>query len=150
MVYDKTDDQIHLLDGTTATVFELLEQGAASEAIESMLNAQQTVAPGAELLAMALEELSQARLLEGKAAQSEPVMEGRRKALQKLVGVGAALLIPAIVTLAPSRAYAQTGSGAVNSTCSANGQCGPGLCCPTNSAGTGCHTKQCSPVGCNC
>ena len=30
MVYDKRDDQIHLLDGTTATVFELLEKGAST------------------------------------------------------------------------------------------------------------------------
>ena len=115
MVYDKTDDNIHLLDGTTATVFELLEQGTGMGAIESKLDTQQTVAPGAELLALALDELAQARLLEGKERKSAPEMDNRRQALQKLAGVGAALLIPAIVTLVPRGAQAQA-SGVIGAT----------------------------------
>jgi len=128
MVYDKTENNIHLLDGTTATVFELLQQGAGSAAIESKLDAQQTIAPGAELLALALDELAQARLLEGEARKSTVAMESRRQMLQKLVGVGAALLIPAIVTVAPSTAYAQTSCRVGGAACTLDGQCCSGNC----------------------
>lgn len=143
MVYDKTDDNIHLLDGTTATVFELLEQGTGIGAIESKLDTQQTVAAGAELLALALDELAQARLLEGEERKSAPEMDNRRQALQKLAGVGAALLIPAIVTLVPRGAQAQA-SGVIGATCTHNFQCASG-CCGSNSAGA-CTSNKCSPV----
>ena len=146
VVYDVADNQIHLLDGTTATVYESLQQGVAHSAIESKLDAQQTVAPGAELLALALDELAKARLLEGESRESTPVMESRRQMLQKLAGVGAALLIPAIVTLAPGNAYGQ-GTGLANgSACTLSSQCASG-CCATNSAGT-CSNNHCSPNTC--
>ena len=151
MVYDKADDQIHLLDGTTATVFELLEQGAASEAIESTLSARQTIAPGAELLALALDELAQARLLQGKAEKSTSAMQSRRQALQKLAGAGAALLIPAIVTLTPNRALAQGTLGGIGAACTTNNQCANNCCGKNSSGGVDCHSNQCSPTPpCTC
>jgi hypothetical protein len=150
VVYDVTADRIHLLDGTTATVYESLQQGAGRNAIESKLDAQQTVGAGAELLALALDELAKARLIDGDSRESTPVMESRRQMLQKLAGVGAALLIPAIVTLAPNNLYSQAATGFVNGTaCTSNSQCASN-CCATNSAGP-CKNKTCSPVTCaNC
>lgn len=148
VVYDTTDEQIHLLAGPTAVVYESLQEGAASDAIESKLDAQ-GVAPGAELLALALDELAKARLIESDWRESAPVMESRRQALQKLAGVGAALLIPAIVTLAPNTVYGQVTLFTNGTLCTLSNQCLSG-CCATNSAGT-CTNGRCSPNTClNC
>ncbi len=147
VVYDVTADRIHLLDGTTATVYESLQQGVGRNAIESKLDAQQTVAPGAELLDLALDELTKARLIDGDSRQSTQAMESRRQMLQKLAGVGAALLIPAIVTLAPNNLYSQAATGFINGTaCTLSSQCAS-RCCATISAGT-CSNHTCSPSTC--
>lgn len=150
VVYDVAADRIHLLDGTTATVYESLQKGVGCSAIESKLNAQQTVAPGAELLALALDELTKARLIDGDSGESTPAMESRRQMLQKLAGVGAALLIPAIVTLAPNTLYSQAATGFVNGTaCTSSSQCAS-RCCASNAVGS-CVTHTCSPNTCaNC
>lgn len=149
MVYDRTDDQIHLLDGTTATVFGLLAQGVSADAIASKLDALQTVAPGAKLLEIALGDLARARLIENEPRNAAPVARGRREVLQKLAGAGAALLIPAIVTLTPSRAYAQTSQGQIGAICTRNSECVNG-CCGKNSTGN-CITNTCvDPNTCAC
>jgi hypothetical protein len=146
LVYDKIDDKVHLLDDTAAAVFELLEQGAGVDAIKSALDGRQTVLPGAELLALTLDELAKARLLESDFRESVPVNESRRQMLQKLTGA-AALLIPAIVTLTPNRAYAQASRFGLGGPCTSSAQCFSG-CCGSNSSGT-CNNNQCSPNTCN-
>lgn len=147
IIYDPASEQIHLLAGTTATVYEALQHGAATDAIESKLDSQQTIAPGAELLALALDELAKARLIGSDSRESTAVMESRRQLLQKLFGVGAALLIPAIVTLAPNRAYGQATGFVDGTACTSSNQCA-NRCCADNSGGS-CSNHRCSPRTCS-
>jgi len=142
LVYDKLDDKIHLLDGTPAAVFEMLQQGVEVHAIAANLDSRQTVLPGAELLALALDDLDKARLLVGDSTKATPVNEGRRQVLQKVAGAAAALLLPAIVTLSPSRAYAQASKFGLGANCTSSTQCLSG-CCASNSSG-GCVNNTCN------
>lgn len=131
LVYDTDNDKLHLLDRTTATVVELLEKGHNSEAIAAKLEQQQGTHGGSELLDLALDELAKADLTENGAKVSVRIPEvTRRQMLQSFASIGAAVLIPAIVTLTPARAYALT-SSQCDFPCTATSQCTgqPCSCC---------------------
>lgn len=137
LVFDAQAEQVHLLDGTTAAVVEMLDQGVPSDAIAERLGADEGTAAGATLLALALDQLAEARLIAPSASAVAPIIEPtRRQMIQRVAGLGAALMVPAIVTLTPRRAYAATG-GAVGSTCNASGQCASGCC---KASGSGANT----------
>lgn len=130
LIYDTALESVHLLDGTTARVAELLDQGRGENDIVEELEVQPGSGAGDPLLALALDELSKADLIEyGKPAL--PMTDvTRRQLLQKLAAVGAGLVIPLVLSLTPGTAGAQ-GSG-----------CGQGC---------GSNTVNCHPfAGCTC
>ncbi len=145
LVFDAQADQVHLLDGTTAAVVEMLDQGVSSDAIAERLGAEEGTAAGATLLALALDQLAEARLVAASASAVAPIMETtRRQMIQRVAGLGAALMVPAIVTLTPRRAYAGTGQ-TNGTTCSASTQCAS-RCCKTN-GGLGSGRNTCVTQG---
>jgi hypothetical protein len=148
LVYDAAHDQIHLLDETTAVVAEALEQGASAEMIAARLDTHGKIAAGEDLLALALDELEQANLTERESGAREALPElTRREMLGRFAAIGAAVLVPAIVSLTPGTASAQATTLACGAPCVATTQC-PGTTRPTchcckiggNTAGT-CSTE---------
>ena len=110
LIYDAVQDRVHLLDSTTGQVYELLEEGGRTrEGIVSELAARMSALDSDSLLQLSLEELRKADLLDDRAVPVAPLSEMNRRALLRKVGLAgaAALLIPAIATLTPGRAYAQ-------------------------------------------
>ena len=150
LVYDSREEQIHLLNPSTFAVVEMLEEGLDADTMASRLAAQNKTESGADILALALDELAKAKLLEAKTPAVSPlVLDGtRRQMIVKAAGLGAALLLPAIITLTPKKASAASnladGAACVQSTeCASN-------CCGKNSSGT-CTSNVCSPASCtNC
>jgi hypothetical protein len=125
LVYDTEKDKLHLLDGTTATVAELLEKGATAQSIIARLEEQQRTDGGSELLTLALDELAKAELTDGGANALLLVSEvTRREMLQKFAAIGAAVLIPAVISFTPSTAYALS-SVACGAACVTSSQCPP-------------------------
>jgi len=136
VVYDPRDDRVHLLDATTASVLELLEESVSDASrLPSDVARRLGTSATPELVDLAIDELRRADLLDPVQHSPIPLTEiSRREILRKVAAAGmAALLIPAIVTLTPDSAYAQsnctasTGRG-IGCPCQQNTQCASGLC----------------------
>ena len=109
VVYDPGSDEVHLLDKTTSEVVEMLDQGIESLEIVNRLNRRESSTRGPELLELALDELNRARLMnsDGSAGEMRVMKDStRREVIQRMAGLGAAFLIPAIITLSPRAASA--------------------------------------------
>jgi hypothetical protein len=149
LVYDPQDEQIHLLNATAAKVFDHLQAGHAESDISATLASGDSDANGAEMLAVALDELAIARLTEASpnvAANPAMAPTTRRAMVQRLIGVSAALVIPTIITLVPNTA--QAASNLPNgSICVRSVECASG-CCGGSSSGA-CTNNQCNPAA-NC
>ena len=155
LVYDTADDKLHLLDETTAKVYDLLDKGENRNAIVAKLEGSQGSENGAALLALALDELAKARLLNDPKKIAPEISDvTRRQMIQRFAGIGAAVLIPAIVSLTPSPVYAQA-SGVCGQACSTAGGCAavPGgcNCCSKGKGGftaNTCTTQPNLPADC--
>ncbi len=135
LVYDSRDDQVHLLDPTTACVMELLEEGGWTEPkIIPEVARRLKITPNQDLVALALDQLGRAGLLDESSAPTTKLVDvNRREMVRKLAFTGAAaLLVPAVATLTATRGHAQ-GSflGAAGSACLYDGNCQSGNCCPS-------------------
>jgi hypothetical protein len=147
MVYDSTDDRIHLLDPTTGCVLDLLQKGDCSvESISVEVARRAGVQPNQDLVLLAIEELDQAGLLEREGTEQGSLTGvNRRELVRKLAAAGlAGVMIPAIATLAASRAYA-AGSLTGGLACGGNGDCASGKC---SDGGKNCTFKQCANDPC--
>lgn len=110
LVYDARADKVHLLDPTTACVLELLEEGKwTADRITEEVARRVNVAPSDALLALSLDELRKADLLDSSTTPLPPVTDLRRREMLRKIGLAgaAALLIPAITTLTAKPAGAQ-------------------------------------------
>jgi hypothetical protein len=135
-----------LLDGTTARVAELLDQGRDETDIVAELEAQPGSGAGDPLFALALDELSKADLIEYSRPAPPMTDVTRRQLLQKLAAVGAGLMIPVVLSLTPGSAGAQSsgcgqGCGSNSSNCTPIPGC---ACCAKPISGFPDHT--CAPL----
>jgi PqqD family protein of HPr-rel-A system len=130
LVYDPRDEKVHLLDKTSGSVIELLQEGGwTREGLVAELNDRFKIPADSGVLLLALEELRRVGLIEDEV---EPMVDStRREVIKKIAASGAAvLMIPAIATLTSTAAYAQGSAQLGNgSPCSGSGVCISGLCC---------------------
>lgn len=142
LVYDARTDEVHLLNSSTAKVVDQIGKGGDWSEVAAELGEESGADAGAEILALALDDLARARLLDHEAAvEAELPAETRRQMIQKLAGLSAALLIPAVLTLAPRTAYAQASPLANGLACDLSSQCQSG-CCQQSTSGA-CQNKTC-------
>lgn len=132
LVYDPREDKVHLLDPTTACVLDLLQEGGWSpERMRDEVARRMNVAASEEIVALSLDELRKADLLDTSASPVAPVTDlARREMLRKVGFVGAAALaIPLITTLTATPAYAVcTGLLTAGQACTSGAQCCSGTC----------------------
>jgi hypothetical protein len=147
MVYDESSDAVHLLNSSAADVVDMIESGEKPDSIVTKLNGASGSEAGADILALTLDTLDRAKLVENEGS-SILADATRRQMLRRLAAVGAAMLVPAVVTLSPRNASAQGGSLLPNgSACTASAQCAS-ACCGKNSSGS-CVSNHCSnPADC--
>lgn len=108
LVYDSENDKIHLLDETTGAVVEWMQKGETAEVIATRLEERTQTDRGEDLLALALDELANADLMQNSVTDSVVIPEvTRRRMLAGFASIGAALLVPTIISLTPSTAGAQ-------------------------------------------
>ena len=148
MVYDPTDETIHLLDVTTACVFRLLQEGGRNvDEVIAELAVRTGFQPSPGLLLLALDELRHADLLDETLEPRRAVSGAslfRRAMLKKVVAAGAtAMLVPAIVTLSPSQAAAQGSCLAHDACCNTASD----ICC--NAKDTCVSDKKCGGFKCH-
>ena len=148
MIYDSTDDRIHLLDSTTACVLELLQKGDSSpETISAEVARRLGVQQNEDLVLLAIEELDQASLLQREDEdQGSVTRSNRRDLVRKLAAAGlAGVMIPAIATLAASRAYAAS-LAAGGDSCKKDGDCASMNCYTAGAASTCGFFDTCAPA----
>ncbi len=134
LVSDSEGNQVHLLDPTSACVMSLLQEGGwTMEGMQAEVTSRLGIPAEAHVVALAIDELRNAGLLEETGAPQPQVIDaGRREVVKKLALAGAAaFLIPAITTLTATKGYAQaTGSLLLcQGPCTADSQCAGGLTC---------------------
>jgi hypothetical protein len=151
LVYDPADEQIHLLNPSAAKVLDMMMNGSDSAKIIGELEVDAPKGSGADLLELALGELSAARLFDdAEAMKSHASMQPttRRQMIMRAASIGAAVAVPSILTLAPNKALAQAGSALPNGqACTHSTQCLSG-CCGGNAVGS-CLNNRCNPPA-NC
>jgi len=148
LVYDRVSDRVHLLDHTTARVFELLaQQPADREVVLAELQSISSSDSAEALLALSIDELKKANLLEQPMNRQTALPSvTRRLLLNKITAAGAtALLIPAIATLAATAAGGQSTCIPIGSPCTADAQC-----CIGSNGGRHCHHIGTDPPGSFC
>jgi hypothetical protein len=140
LIYNQHSDTIHLLDPTTARVFDLLRSGALTkeEVINDLSNEDSRASPA--LIDLAIQELRKAELLDESSSSNAPTTGiSRRELLRKITLTGAAAaIIPTIVTLSATRAYGQTSCLAKKACCTVDAECCSNKC--DLSTNTGCTT----------
>ena len=147
LVYDRQAHRAHCLNRTAALVFRNADGSRTVDELVRLLGD----GAGHELVAQTLAQLDQAGLLETRVEDElQPGME--RRAAVRRMGIAAAILLPAVVSIvAPSPAEAAA-------TCVANcaGQpvgtpcdhCGGGVSCSTSTSscdGAGSCSDMCPP-----
>lgn len=145
MIYDEHENLIHLLNPCSAEVLRMLQKGMSSAQITEVLGADHGAQRAAALLEVALDELTRVKLVTAEGDEFRKGAPTRREALQRLIGAGATMLIPAIISLSPRTAEAQGTQQANGTVCIHSFQCAS-KCCGTNNGG-GCSSGKCSPAG---
>jgi len=146
LVYDPRLDRIHLLDQTTAFVFDLMEGGGySSDMMTREVAKRSNVAPDPAFVSLALEELRAAGLLDESTALVPELGNATRRDLVRKLALGgaAALLIPAVATLTATRGYAQSSiNQPPDAPCLSDANCASGICCEGR-----CAVFACNSVG---
>jgi hypothetical protein len=135
LVYDPVGERIHLLNGTTTAVVEMMDEGVTAEAIIERLDRMHAAPVGSHLLALALDELAKAGLTEVAENTTGISDVSRRQMLQRVAAVGAMLLTPAIASLTPAVLHAQSACGTFCASLSSNCTNPACACCAKPSAG---------------
>lgn len=131
VVYDPATERVHLLDAATGCVLALLDGTRSRATLAAELTRRLGRSCDHELVALSLDELSRAELLDPATPPAEPLGDGtRRELLKKLALTTAAVLIPTVLTVTPAEAQSSAlGTGAA---CSGNSQCASGNCSGAN------------------
>jgi hypothetical protein len=144
LVYEPSNDTVHLLEPGTGCVLELLQEGGwTGEGIIAELERRLNLAVDESYVVAATGDLRTAGLLETETTE-QPIDFGRREFVRKSVVAGAsAMLGAAIVSLTPTTGDAQTNLCA--------GQPNPGLPpgspCSSDSQCCGPATRKCVEYG---
>ena len=142
LVYDTTQHRAHCLNRTAAVVFRHADGTRTISDLAPLVGGDAGPAEGEAAVQMALERLSEAGLLERAPLEASV----SRREVMRRVGIGAAFLLPAVVSIvAPTPAEALV-SGCIDVQANpggCTGQFGPctcttGLSCDDNCDGTSC------------
>lgn len=129
LVYDLTSDKAHCLNSTAAMVWRSCDGSTSINAIQEKLSAETGKQIPAELVWLAVDQLSEKNLLAGSTSVSE-FGKSRREMIKK-AGLIAVIALPIVSSLvAPKSALAST-----SCTCQALADC---------QAQTGCATTACT------
>lgn len=139
VLYDEQSDQVHLLDPTTAAVYDLLEGNRSIDEVTGLLSERLRIPADTALVELALDELDKVGLLVENEKPGESRDVSRREVIRKLGLTGAfAVLVPAILTVAtPATATAGSVCSKEGGTCDDEIFCCPGFVCNQSDSTTG-------------
>ncbi len=126
VVYDRTRDQVHCLNPTVAFIWAACDGVTPVAKVAADLHRRHGLPPDERVVALGLQELQQAQLLDGEGAWAGV---SRRQLLTRLsLGAAAAALLPVVASVvAPTPAEAGTGLPP-GASCTSGYQCLSGIC----------------------
>jgi len=143
LVYDTKQHRAHCLNRTAATVFRRADGTLTVADLARLLDPDAPRPAGEAAVRMALERLDEAGLLEG--GPFRPALS--RRDVVRRVGLGAALLLPAVASIvAPTPAEAVV-SGCIDLSQGESCVGHTGEYCTCDEAAYGCSTHVCTGLG---
>lgn len=109
ILYDKTNDKVHCLNRTAATIWESSDGSKTVDDLAHIVEAKSGVRADRNLVVRAIEELKKAGLMEaGGGMVAGAGLTSRREAVGKIAMAGSALV--ATIFAAPPTAHASSGA----------------------------------------
>lgn len=136
LVYDEESHEAHCLNQTAAFVWKHCDGRTSVAKMGRLLDREAQTEVAEQLVWAALEQLERSHLLEGMVQRPARMQGMSRRELIRSLGIGAALALPAVVSIvAPTAAEAASttcapvgGKCSVDSDCCAPALCGDGEC----------------------
>ena len=118
LVFDQQNQECHVLNRAAAAVWRRCDGRTGVPALAAAASEASGLPPRDEIAALALDQLRQARLLEGSADEVSRLRLTRRAVIRRLgLVAGLATLLPAVETIvAPRAAEAQSGPPTTSTT----------------------------------
>ena len=140
LIYDLSRHRAYCFNRTAALVWRHCDGTTTAAQMAAIIKDELNMPADEELVRFAVDQIEKARLLREPVPWEHQGRVSRRELLRKAALVGAAVLVPTVITiLAPTAAQAVT---CVQVTCGS-----PGTLCPGGAADVG---KPCGPPGCTC
>jgi len=127
VVYDMKTNKAHCLNATAAFVWQRCDGAQSVGDIARQFATQHQTAVDESVVWLALKQLDQARLLEGRVADDVFVDVNRRDVLKKL-GVAAAIALPVVASLLVPQAASAGSCRPSGAACTSGSQCCRGIC----------------------
>jgi hypothetical protein len=128
LIYDLERDKAHCLNQTAAIIWKNCDGKTSVSQLAQILARESGLPANDELVWLALEQFSKAKLLPDAVKQSEGKKPMTRREVIKRIGLGAAAAIPVVTSIvAPMAAQAATLFPPGNP-CTSPAQCSSGLC----------------------
>jgi hypothetical protein len=132
LVYDQQRNVGHCLNATAAAAWKLCDGKKSASELAKMMTQQLSAPVNESVVLLAIEELSQARLL---VETEKPTRRTSRREAIRAIGIAGAIALPLVTSLVaptPARAASCRANG---QPCTSPAQCCTGLC----NAGGHCH-----------
>ncbi len=143
VVYDLDRHQAHCLNPSAAAVFRRCDGERTRETLVAEVRTELGPEVDEQWLDLALEGLDEAHLLEPSPAVTPPPGHGRRELLRR-AGLGAALLLPAVVSMVAPTPVEAAGTCIPVTACSGN----DGQPCYIPPGTEECATRTCTAGSC--
>lgn len=128
LVYDMRTHKAHCLNRTSALVWNRCDGNSTVNEMTRALEQELRTPVSLEVIWLALEQLSKARLLSDRLPSAVPQQAMTRRSVIRKIGFGAAVALPLVTSiLAPTTAEAST-CRAFLQPCTSNSQCCSNVC----------------------
>jgi coenzyme PQQ synthesis protein D (PqqD) len=126
LVYDQDRHKAHCLNHTAALVWKQCDGRSSISEIATKLRWETKTEVEAEVVWLAVEQLSKTHLLKGRAG-AEKGLVSRREVMRR-IGIGAAVALPVVTSIIAPRASEAANCRASGQACTASAQCCSGVC----------------------
>lgn len=130
LVYDLERHKAYCLNQVAMQVFRHCDGETRIPDMARRIGKALGMPVGEQAVRLGLERLERAHLLDGPVGQIRPTTS--RREMLRTLGRAAVVVVP-LVTAITVPTSAQAGSGVVNSSCTKDSDCAPGLCCNVSS-----------------
>jgi len=126
LVYDQERHKAHCLNQTATLVWEQCDGRSTVSEIASKLSRQIKTEVGAEVVWLAVEQLSKTHLLKERVGAAGAGVS--RREVMRRIGIGAAVALPLVTSIMAPTASQAANCRLAGAACTSSAQCCTGLC----------------------